>query len=122
MTQQHRFDKQLRKYSTDTERFLWSKLRNKRFEGLKFRRQEPIGKYIVDFVCYEKKLIIECDGSQHIANEKKDKIRDEYLKKQGFYVLRFWDTDVLQNIDGVLEVIFKATKEPFSPGLRPSPP
>ena len=64
----HQYAKQLRKNSTDTERLLWSRLRNKRFEGLKFRRQEPIGKYIVDFICYEKKYVIECDGSQHLAS------------------------------------------------------
>lgn len=114
MNRLHRFAKQLRKNSTDTERLLWSRLRNKRFEGLKFRRQEPIGRYIVDFICYEKKLIIECDGSQHINNKEKDIIRDQYLKERGFKVLRFWDTDVLQNIDDVLEAIFQAisTSEP----------
>lgn len=104
------FAKNLRKRSTDTEKRLWLHLRAKRFDGLKFRRQEPIGKYIVDFVCYEKLVIIECDGSQHIANSQKDQIRDRWFEDQGYRILRFWDYEILQNIDEVLEKIYQVCK------------
>ena len=82
-------------------------LKNKQIEAVKFRRQEPIGKYIVDFVAFEKRLVIEIDGSQHVdENEKdKDRQRDEWLNSQGFKVLRFWSNEVLQNLEGVLETI-----------------
>jgi len=80
--------KTLRKNQTDAERLLWQKLRDRQLEGMKFRRQRPIGKYIVDIVCIEKKIIIEADGSQHYHSED-DKIRDEYLRDQGYTVLRF---------------------------------
>ena len=76
----------LRKRSTDTERFLWKYLRTKQLEGFKFRRQQPIGSYIVDFVCFEKKIVIEADGGQHSESREreKDKKRDEWLRGQGF--------------------------------------
>jgi very-short-patch-repair endonuclease len=96
--------KTLRKRSTDTERLLWRYLRIKQIEGLKFRRQEPIGNYIADFVCFESKVVVEVDGGQHTASEK-DTERDAWLQSQGFKVLRFWNHDVLTNIKGVLEVI-----------------
>ncbi len=101
--------KNLRKNSTDAERVLWKVLRAKQVEGLKFRRQEPIGKYIVDFVCFEKDLIVEVDGGQH--SEAVDAGRDAWLRSQGFTVLRFWNHDVLQNIEGVLEVILRACSQ-----------
>jgi len=97
--------KNLRKQSTHTEDYLWLFLKNRQLEGAKFRRQEPIGKYIADFVSFEYKLIIEVDGGQHIENEKEDKIRDEWFKQQGYEVLRFHNNEVLKNKDGVLEVI-----------------
>jgi very-short-patch-repair endonuclease len=97
--------KRLRKNSTDVERLLWKYLGAKRFNRLKFRRQEPIGLYIVDFVCFEKRIVIEVDGGQHAIDEDKDKARDKWLKDQGYKVLRFWNHDVLTNIGGVLEVI-----------------
>ncbi len=75
-------------------------------EGLKFRRQQPIGSYIVDFVCFSKMLVIEVDGGQHAENEK-DKQRDAWLRGEGFKVLRFWNNEVLQNIEGVLETILR---------------
>lgn len=99
------FAKDLRKNSTNTENHLWRYLRNRQVEGFKFRRRQPIGKYIVDFVNFEKKVIIELDGGQHFFQEEKDKIRDEWLAKEGFKVLRFWDNEVLDNTEGVLEVI-----------------
>ena len=97
--------KTLRKGLTDSERELWKYLRAKRLGGLKFRRQEPIGNYIVDFVCYEKRLVIEVDGGQHAQEKKKDAVRDGWLREQGFKVIRFWDSEVLTNILGVLELV-----------------
>ena len=89
----------LRKGATDAENRLWFHLKGKHLEGIKFRRQEPIGNYIVDFVAFEKRLIIEIDGGQHAdENEKHNNIeRDEWLNSQGFRVLRFWNNEVLKN-------------------------
>lgn len=102
-----RYAKDLRTGSTDTEKMLWSHIRAKRLDGLKFRRQHPIGKYIVDFVCLEKMLVIELDGGQHADPENKeyDAVRDKWLKKEGYSVLRFWDNEVLMNTEGVPTVI-----------------
>ncbi len=97
--------RELRKSMTDAERLLWKHLRRKNL-GVKFRRQEPIVPYIVDFVCHQKKLIIEIDGGQHAMSEL-DKRREQYLMGKGYRVLRFWNNEVLRNIDGVLEVIRK---------------
>jgi len=94
----------LRKNSTHTEKYLWKYLQGKQLEGFKFRRQHPFGRYIVDFINLERKIIIEVDGGQHLEN-KKDKLRDKWLKEQGYEVLRFWDNEVLTNIKSVLEVI-----------------
>lgn len=94
----------LRKNSTDTEKYLWKYLRGRQLEGFKFRRQQPIGKYIVDFINLERKIIIEVDGGQHLEN-KKDKLRDRWLEEQGYEVLRFWDNEVFNNIEGALGVI-----------------
>ncbi|HGJ65813.1 TPA: endonuclease domain-containing protein [bacterium] len=95
----------LRKNPTDAEKFLWRHIRERQLEGLKFRRQFPIGNYIADFVCLEKHIIIELDGGQHAINKPKDIERDKWLSNQGFRVLRFWNNDVLNNIDGVIETI-----------------
>lgn len=93
------FRKKLRKSATPQEVILWSRLRNSRL-SCKFRRQHSIGKYIVDFYCPDKRLIIEIDGSQHIDSEY-DKERDKYLENLGFKVLRFWDNDVNSSLEGV---------------------
>lgn len=97
--------KTLRKRLTTTEKILWKHLRANQLRGLKFRRQEPIGNYIVDFVSYEKKIIIEVDGGHHLKGKEKDSKRDEWFREQGFRVLRFWNNEVLTNIEGVLEII-----------------
>ena len=89
----------------------------RQMEGFKFRRQQPIDKYIVDFVCFENRVIIEVDGGQHSAE--KDIERDSYLKRHGFKVLRFWNNEVLTNISGVLEVIRKDCLS--HPPLNPLP-
>jgi len=116
-----RLAKNLRKRITDTERLLWQNLRAKRFLGLKFRRQEPIGAYIVDFVCFEKKVIIELDGGQHAlrAEMENDSRRNHWFDSQGYTVLRFWDNEVLENMQGVLEVIWKNCSN--HPPLNPLP-
>ncbi len=102
--------KELRKNCTDAEKIMWEILRAKNLFGLKFRRQQPIGKYVVDFVCFDKKLIIELDGGQHgeEQNRLKDDERTKYLEHLGYKVLRFWNNDVLHNIDGVTDVILSS--------------
>lgn len=94
---------------TDAERHLWRFIRSAQ-QGYSFRRQEDIGKYVVDFVCYEKKLIVEADGSQHLDSESY-RVRDAWIESQGFRVLRFWNSDVLKNTEGVLEAIRRALAE-----------
>lgn len=94
----------LRKRPTDAEGLLWKQLRLKQMEGFKFRRQQPIDNYIVDFVCFEKRIIVEVDDGQH-AIQNDDIERDTYLRRNGFQILRCWNNEVLQNMDGVLEVI-----------------
>ena len=94
----------LRKNSTIQERRLWNLLKNRQFHNLKFKRQQPIGKYIVDFVCKEEKIIIEIDGGQHntIENIQLDKERTDYLQNLGYKVIRFWNNEIYENIDGVI--------------------
>jgi len=96
--------KKLRKNQTGAEKELWSELRREQLKGIKFRRQQPIGGYIVDFVTFELNLVIEVDGGQHHEN-KEDEVRDEWLEDEGFTVLRFWNNEVLDNIKGVLKEI-----------------
>ena len=104
--------RQLRQNQTSQEAKLWHLLRRKNFRNLKFRRQYPIGNYIVDFCCPVKKLIIELDGGGH--NEeykiKADQIRDEYLKNQGFKILRIWNNGIDNNLEGVYEKIIEFTE------------
>jgi very-short-patch-repair endonuclease len=95
----------LRSESTHAERKLWSRLRDRRFLGLKFKRQVPIDQFVVDFACVEAKLIIEVDGGQHDKGSAADRGRTEILESVGYLVLRFWNNDVLKNTDGVLEFI-----------------
>ncbi len=99
--------RKLRSEQSEVEKVLWYKLRNRQLENLKFRRQYSIGNYIVDFVSVENKLIIEIDGGQHNSEEMKklDRQRTKYLEDQGYRVLRFWNNEILENIDEVLESI-----------------
>ncbi len=97
--------KNLRKNPTDAENLLWSRLKARQIEGFKFRRQEPVGNYIADFVCFEKLIIVEVDGGQHAFKDSNDSKRDGWFRSQGFKVLRFWNNDVFGNIEGVLEKI-----------------
>ena len=91
---------------TPEERILWKHLRREQL-GVKFRRQEPVGRYVLDFVCFEHKVIVEADGSQHLNNPN-DKIRDAFFTSQGFRILRFWNSEVRNNLEGVLTTIQKA--------------
>lgn len=95
---------------TEFEIKLWNTLRDRRFCSVKFRRQVQIGNYIVDFVCFEKRVIIELDGSGHLAAEqiKYDEIRSKYLKDRGYTILRFWNNEISNNYEEVLNVIYKA--------------
>jgi very-short-patch-repair endonuclease len=99
-----RIARRLRIDQTDAETVLWNRIRNRRIDGNKFVRQEPIIGFICDFVCREKRLIIEVDGGQHNESAA-DAIRDERLGEKGYKILRFWNNDVLGNIDGVLATI-----------------
>jgi very-short-patch-repair endonuclease len=98
------FARSMRKDATDAESSLWARLRAGRLGGLKFRRQVPIGSAIADFVCYDRHLIIELDGSQH-ADSTYDRRRDAELRRRGFRVLRIWNGELAHNLDGVLETI-----------------
>lgn len=100
--------RELRKNLTEAERALWRGLRLRQLAGQKFRRQQPIGKYIVDFVCFEKKLIIEVDGGHHADQLAYDAKRSAWLEKEGFRILRFWDNQVLKEVESVKEVIVSA--------------
>ncbi len=97
--------KSLRSNLTDAEKALWYHLRAHRFLELKFKRQKPVGQYIVDFVCIEQKLIIELDGGQHAENVDYDERRTKFLENAGYKVLRFWNNQVLQELESVLEAI-----------------
>jgi len=102
----------LRKDPTNTEARLWKYLKNRGMEGFKFRRQQTIGRYIVDFVNLEKKLIVEVDGGQHADSIEYDSTRDEWLRGEGYRVLRFWDNEVFGNLEGVLRTIRDALLTP----------
>jgi len=99
--------RELRKNMTAAERFLWSKIRGKQIKGCWFYSQKPVGEYIADFYCPRAKLVIEVDGGQHYNDEniEYDKVRNQYMAGLGLKVLRFTNTEVLTNIDGVIEVI-----------------
>src|ERR1700722_16918240 len=99
--------RRLRKNSTIAEAKLWRRLRARELNGFKFVRQEPVGRYVADFICREHKLIIEVDGGQH-ADSKRDIVRDAWLREHHYRVLRFWNNDVIGNIEGVLETILGA--------------
>ena len=103
--------KELRSTSTDAEKKLWSILRKRGIDGLKFFQQYSIGGYILDFYCPVKRLAIEADGSQHIDSEY-DAVRTEFLNGHDITVLRFWNNDILKNLEGVREKIIQAIPTP----------
>ncbi len=108
----------LRRNQTDVEKKLWGFLRDRRLFGLKFRRQHPIGKYVVDFCCLEKRVIIELDGGQHARQSIRDSSRTNDLENEGFRVVRFWNNQIMENPQGVLEKIVLALEAPH---LNPLP-
>ena len=112
--------RRLRKTSTRAEQKLWRYLRSRSLGGFKFVRQEAIGPYIADLACRERRLIIELDGGQH-ADSKHDVVRDQWLKEHGYRVLRFWNNEVLENIEGVWETIFTAASAAKPPHPNPLP-
>ena len=99
--------KRMRHSPTDAEMRLWRNLRAGRLTGYKFRRQQPIGRYIVDFVCFEAQLVVEVDGGQHLDAQLADSVRTGWLERQGFRILRFWNDDVLLRTPLVLEEILR---------------
>ena len=101
---EHR-QRSLRNDATDAERALWQRLKGRQLESCKFRRQHPFGDYIVDFVCLERRIAVELDGSQHFEATAYDEARSKFLRAAGFVVLRFWNNDVFGDVEGVLELI-----------------
>ena len=107
----NKLQRTLRNEMTDAENALWRVLRCKQVSGLKFRRQHPFGDFIIDFVCLENKLVIEVDGGQHSERVKEDEIRTQNLLTAGFRILRFWNNEVLQEIEAVKKRIWRAIEE-----------
>jgi very-short-patch-repair endonuclease len=112
--------RRLRRDSTQAEQKLWRYLRARSLAGFKFVRQKPIGPYIADFVCPEKRLVIEVDGGQH-ADNNRDAVRDRWLAEHCYRVLRFWNNEVLENIEGVWDTIFAAASAAAPPHPDPLP-
>ena len=115
--------RRLRRQQTDAERALWFRLRDRRLEGWKFRRQAPVDRFVVDFICADAKVIVELDGGQHAVRIEKDVQRTAVLESMGYLVLRFWNNDVLANTDGVVETILHTLTQqapfPLTPSLSP---
>ncbi|TPJ53579.1 endonuclease domain-containing protein [Mesorhizobium sp. B2-7-1] len=104
------FARSMRREPTEAEDRLWRELRGRRLDDIKFRRQVPMGRYVADFVCAEARLIVEIDGSQH-AESRHDQERDAELKARGFRVLRFWNDDVLKELDAVCDTIIAYVRD-----------
>jgi very-short-patch-repair endonuclease len=112
---------ELRKNLTDAEQHLWRILKRHQIAGVKFRRQQPLGSFIVDFVCFERRLIVEVDGGQHAEQVPYDEQRTGWLEAQGYCVLRFWNNDVLANAEGVADAIGNAVERRSPPPPQSSP-
>ena len=114
----------LRKRMTDAELRLWQHLRGRQLFGYKFRRQHPVGPFVVDFACLEAGLVVEVDGGQHLDERAKDEARSRVLEAHGFRVVRFWNDEVLKETEVCLEVIGQALgpRAPDAPGPHPGPP
>ncbi|QEL23933.1 DUF559 domain-containing protein [Bosea sp. F3-2] len=116
MTSERRqFARDLRRYSTEAESVLWSLLRDRRLDGLKFRRQVPLLGYTVDFVCIERRLIVEVDGRQHAWETEYDAVRTAEIERHGFTVIRFRNDEIIDNRDAVTAVIRQAVAGPAQP-------
>jgi very-short-patch-repair endonuclease len=125
MPNHRRRAKDLRQSQTEAEAFVWGELRGRRFAGFKFRRQVPIGNYIVDFVCLDRRVIVELDGGQHneASHKKYDARRDDWLRSQGFEVLRFWNSDVFLEWEGMADGIWLVLhRHPSRRAQRPLTP
>jgi very-short-patch-repair endonuclease len=116
------YARELRGRMTDAEALLWMLLRNRRIAGAKFRRQHPVGRYILDFYCDEKKLGIELDGGQHGEAVKYDEKRGEWLRQQGIRILRFWNNQMLAETEAVMEAIYQAIVESENKAVKVPPP
>ncbi|GIW71093.1 MAG: hypothetical protein KatS3mg102_0635 [Planctomycetota bacterium] len=108
----HERARELRKEQTEAEAVLWRRLRRRQLEGWKFRRQHPVGPYVVDFVCLARHLVVEVDGGQHIERAEFDRRRSRFLQSRGLRVLRFWNNEVLGQLEAVLETIRQALLQP----------
>jgi very-short-patch-repair endonuclease len=117
----NRVQRRLRTNMTAAERRLWRRLRGRQLHGWKFRRQHPYGDYVLDFVCLDALLVVEVDGGQHGESQIDDAVRDEYLRSAGFRVLRFWNNQVMQELDVVVEAIAGALPVITPPPSHPSP-
>jgi very-short-patch-repair endonuclease len=113
--------RRLRRNQTHAERLLWFRLRDRRLAGWKFKRQVPIDRFVVDFLCADAKLIVEPDGGQHDHNKARDADRTRVLESMGYLVLRFWNHDVMRNMDGVLEEILSTVSQYRSGPPHPTP-
>ena len=114
--------RRLRRDQTDAEQRLWRKLRARQLVGAKFRRQHPIGRFITDFCCFESRVVVELDGGQHASQITADQKRTAFLLSRGYRVLRFWDNEVMEDIDAVLERIAEALGDSkVKPSPVPSP-
>jgi very-short-patch-repair endonuclease len=121
----NKLQRALRTNMTNAEQVLWKALRGRQFSGYKFRRQHPFSNYILDFVCLEIKLVIEVDGGQHCSHTKYDEIRTQRLQTFGFHVLRFWNNEVIIEIEAVKEKIWMTIQEQLPehlPHPHPDPP
>ena len=117
----HKLQRTLRNAPTNAEQRLWQYLRDRQLDGCKFRRQHPFGDFILDFAFLDRRIAIELDGSQHDAQQSYDAKRADKLRQAGFVVLRFWNNQVLEESDGVLEVILQTLRARATPS-PPSPP
>jgi very-short-patch-repair endonuclease len=113
--------RRLRRHQTNAERLLWFRLRDRRLAGWKFKRQAPIDRFVVDFFCADAKLIVELDGGQHDHDRERDADRTRILEAMGYLVLRFWNHDVMRNMDGVLEEILSTANPHRSEPPHPTP-
>ncbi|MBS0584358.1 MAG: endonuclease domain-containing protein [Proteobacteria bacterium] len=116
-----KLQRRLRKTPTDAESKLWQRLRHRQLDGCKFRRQHPFGDFIVDFACLERKVVVELDGSQHVNTTAYDEARSRFLEHAGFVVLRFWNNEIFENLEDVLELVLRTVSDRETPS-PPNPP